>query len=288
MCGTSTSCGKLCLWLTPVSMCLMLAAIGFSMFGTCLYGWYFSRKVEDDFTPWTCKVSEVWELRGQTAEMVAFNAYPVNFSEEDYFEIRNDRYLRREEFMTKIENYNYQYNSNNSFYICNLYGYNDTTFTVEERHTIVWDYEKMQKFFNTMVVCGFGLGLFGLFSFLCFWAMDKRGVIMHAKVKQIFFWLIFATASFVTGLCGLMICLYPYNNVAKVCGLTSLAISLFYPFFCIWATCIVVREVRQPTDEDQNDEVHHVPGDPGYTIAVKSGDESQTTETRGELEGIRF
>jgi len=284
MCGTSTSCSKLCLWLTPVSVCLMLGTIGFSMFGSCFYGWYFSRKVEDDFIPWTCKVSEIWELSGKTSELVAYEAYPVGFPEEDFFKIRNDGYLWRDYFMTRSENYN----DSNSFYICNLYGYDDETFAVEEKHTIVWDGEKMQTFFNTIVMLGFVLGLVGLFSYLCFFRLDKHGEIMHMGVKWIFFWLIFATAFFVTGICGLIINLYPYNNVAKVGGLITLCFSLFYPFYCLWATCRVAREVGlKPTGDNRNGQIHDAPGEPGYTIAVAAESEELTVMpgTGGEVEG---
>jgi len=281
MCGTSTSCGKLCLWLTPVTMCLMLGAIGFSMFGTCLYGWYFARKIEDDFIPWTCRVSEIWELRYESPEMVAYNAYPLGFPEEDSFRMSNDGYLRRAYFMVKSENYT----TSNNFYICNLYGYDDKTFAVDEEHTVVWDGEKMQTFFNMLVLSGFVLGLCGLFSYLCFWTVDKRGEIMHIRVKWIFFWLLFASTCFTTGLCGLMIDLFPYNNVAKVGGLTALGISLFYPFYCMWATCRVAKEMGlRPTDENKGGEIHRAPGDPGYAIALPAESE-EGTPGLGEVEG---
>jgi len=284
MCGTSSSCVKLCLWLTPVSMCLMIGTIGFCMFGTCLYGWYFARKVEDDFIPWTCNVTEIWEVRGDTPEMVAYNTYPLGFPEEDTFKLRNDGYLRREYFMTKSENYSLT----NSFYICNLYGYDVITFTVEDTHTIVWNGEKMQTFFNMIVLTGLALGLCGLFSYLCFWMKDKHGEIMHRRVKKIFFWLLFATACFVTGLCGLMINLFPYNNVATVIGLPTLGISLFYPFYCMWATCSVAKEMGlRPTNENLEGEIHNAPnepGNPGFSIAPAAESEEGTPGV-GEVEG---
>lgn len=269
MCGTSRDCGKLCLWLTPASMVLMLATMGFCMFGSCAYGWYFSRKAEDDFIPWTCRVEEVWKLTGDHYEMEGYNSFPYGFSDDDYYRMPNDGYLRRESFMTR-------YNVSDNEYICFLYGYNTTTYTVEECKTIVWDADKMKKFFTIMVMTGFLLGLAGLLCFLCFWAMDKRGEVMHVKVKQIFFWLLFSTGFFVSGICGLAIDLYPYDNVAKSFGVSLLVISLFYPFFCLWATCKVVKEVGiAPPTSNQDGAVHNVPGElepEGYTVAVRRGE----------------
>jgi len=267
-------------------MCLMIGTIGFSMFGTCLYGWYFSRKVEDDFIQWTCNVTEVWEIRGDTPAMVAYEAYPLDFPKEVNFTLRNDGYLRRESFMTKTEDQD----ASNSYYICNLFGYNDKNFAVEEKHTIVWDREKMQTFFNMMVLLGFALGLFGLISYLCFWMKDKHGEIMHSRVKWIFFWLLFSTSCFVTGLCGMMIDLFPYNNVATVIGLTTLSISLFFPFYCMWATCGVARDMGlKPSSEDRGGEIHNAPlepGNPGYTIAPAADSVERTPSFGGEVEGL--
>merc|ERR1712060_375677 len=242
--------------------------------------------VEDDFIPWTCKVSEIWEIRGETPEMVAYNATPVGFPGQDSFRLRNDGYLRRENFMTKSENYN----ANNSYYICNLYGYDDITFAVEDKHTIVWDGEKMQTFFNMIVLIGFVLGLCGLFSYLLFWVKDKHGEIMHSRVKWIFFWLLSATACFVTGLCGLMIDLFPYNNVATVGGLTTLGISLFFPFYCMWATCGVAKEMglRPTTDENREGEIYNIPsepGNPGYGIAAAAESDEESPAVEEEIEG---
>jgi len=278
MCGSSRDCSKLCLWLTPLSMCLMLAAMGFCMFGSCAYGWYFSRKAEKEFVPWTCEVEEVWKRSDRdTLELDGYNAFPVGFSKEYYYRMPDDGYLRRDIFMTKTD-----HNVSDNKYICTLFGYDPANFTVEESKTMVWDAEKMKKFFTTIVMCGFLIGLSGLLCFVCFWMMDKQGVIMHAKVKQIMFWLLFAIGFFVSGICGLAIDLYPYDNVAKSFGVSLLVISLFYPFFCLWATCKVVKEVGiAPPNHNQNGEVHHNPGEiEGYTVAVGGAE--------GETEGTRY
>jgi len=287
MCGTSRDCRKLCLWLTPVSICLVFGAMGFCMFGSCLLGWWFSNKVENNFITWTCNVTAIYEWSGNEHNLVSYKSTPVGFPEDDYYMMPSDGYIRKESFMTKSANHT----ESNNFYVCNLYGYNVDTFTVEHTHAIVWDYEKMQRFFNTLVSCGFVFGFFGQLGFLCFWRFDKQGVVMHNKVKWIFYCLLFASGIFVTGVCGLMVDFYPYDTPAKFCGGVLLGISLIYPCFCLWTTCKVAKEMGlKPGDGQEMGQIHHSPGEegPSYTIAVQDKAQTQDFSVEGEIEGAKY
>jgi len=294
MCGTSRDCRKLCLWLTPASVCILIAAFGFSLIGSCLPGWYFSRKVEDDFIQWTCNVEVIYEQSGNMIDLnpykkttvLSYKTTPVRYPEDAHYMVRDDGYIRKKGFMTKSP----EYTVDNNVYICNLYGYNvNTTFTVDHTHTIVWDVEKMQRFFNITVALGFFLSFLGLIGFLCIWRCDKQGEVMHNKVGWIFFWLLFAIGTFTAGVCALAVNLYPYNNSANFCGGVLLGISFVYPCFCLWATCSVAKEMGlKPGDDLEMGEVHQIAGEQqqGETIAVK--DEGQTTNSvEGEIEGTK-
>jgi len=256
MCGTSKDCAKICIWATPATCCLVLATMGFSMVGSCLFGMYFTNKAEDDFLPWKCEVTKTFEFRNEEYKLW-IDAYPQYFDKADGITVE-DGYLRREIFMTKTKNYT----DDNMEYICYLYGYVRTDYSVEEEKTIIWDVEKMDSFFNVTVFCGMGLGLFGLFSFMFCWRIDNRGEYMHRKVKQIFFALIFATAMFIAGICGLVIDLFPYDGFAKSAGGLFLGISLCYPCYCFWAMCKVVKDVRLGSSSaNQGGQIHRRSGE---------------------------
>jgi len=281
MCGTSKDCAKLCVWITPVSMCLVIATMGFSMVGSCLYGMHFSYKAENDFLPWKCKITKTFEFRG-TELREWIDAYPVNFSEIYGMQMKDDSYLRREIFMTKTENYTNSYME----YICNLYGYNGVDKSVEEDHTIIWDVEKMDSFFKRLVFCGLASGLMGMFAFMLFWKIDNAGEVMHTKVKQIFFVLIFATAMFIAGICGVVIDLFPYKSFGKLTGGIMLGISLCYPCYCLWATCKVVEDVGlRPTSAQQAGAIHGSAGQSGqnYRPSGQGGQIHRRREGENEM-----
>jgi len=259
-----------------VSICLAISTMGFAMVGSCLFGMYFSNKAEDDFLPWTCNVTKTWEVRdGEFKEWI--KAYPVDFSVADGMEMDDDSYLRRLVFMTKTDDYT----DDNMEYVCSLYGYNSNDFSVEEEHTIIWDVEKMDKYFTTLVYCGLFTGLGGLLFYMCCWRIDNRGEVMHTKVKQIFFVLIWATAIFIAGICGLVIDLFPYNGFAKSAGGIFLALSLCFPCYCIWATCKVAKDVGlRPGSSGQGGQVHQNSGgqvhqNPGGYVHQSPGGESE-------------
>jgi len=302
MCGTSTDCKRLCLWITPLSFCIMMAAMGFSMVGSCFFGWYFSMKAENDFLVWTCKVEEFWEWRHGEYGFSYYKAYPVGFSEDDddYYEIEDISYLRRDTFMTKSDSYT----EDNHLYVCNLYGYDEEDYSVDVGHTVVWDVDKMQRFFGRLVLCGLIVGLFSLFFILCFWRKDNRGEIMHVKVKQIFFLLVIATAMLITGLCGIIIDLFPYDGFAKVFGGIMLGISMIYPFYCMWATCKVAKDMglrpgggkRQrghvySVDNLEGEDVYDTYAVPGEGQRIPEGAKEQGETAEGEQttgEGLRI
>jgi len=256
------------------------------MFGSCISGWFFSHKVENNFLTWTCNVTDIWEWSGNEYNLVSYKSLPVGFPDDDYYMMPSDGYIRKVSFMTKSTNYT----ENNHFYVCNLYGYDVDSFTVEHTHAIVWDVEKMQRFFNIMVSFGFGFGLCGLIGFLCFWRLDKQGVVMHNKVKWIFFWFLFAIGTFVAGVCALAVDFHPYDSAAKFCGGVLLGVSFIYPCFCLWTTCKVAKEMGlKPGDEPEMGQIHQNPGGEGqgYTIAVRDEAETEAFSVEGQTEGTK-
>jgi len=245
-----------------MTLCVIFSTIGFSIVGYCLFGIHFSKKAEQDFLPWKCEVKKTFVFRDDN---ILIDAYPLGFTKSYRMPVE-DSYLRKQIFMTKTKNYTEDYME----YICYLYGYIVSDYSVEEEHTIIWDVEKMDSFFHNLFFFGIVLGLFGLFFFLNSWRIDYSGEYMHTKVKQIFLASIFATAMFITGVGGLVVDFFPYDGFAKSVSGFCLGISLCYPNYCFWAALKLVR--RRPSSANQ-----------GGKINCRSGENEMGTITYGDV-----
>lgn len=152
--------------------------------------------------------------------------------------------------MTKTNDYTEDYME----YVCYLYGYIVTDYSVEEEHTIIWDVEKMDQFHTNLCFYGMGLGVFGLFFFMFCWRIDDSGKYMHTKVKQILLALIFGAANFFTGVSGLVLDFFPDKGFAKMLGRICLGFSCCYPIYCFWAVRKLVA--LRPSSDNQGGKIN--------------------------------